>query len=240
MADPSGGSGRRVADYDRVVFNASFLSSHQQPFLQTLDAAHAAGVSTNLPSQYGGTFPIPLLSTLRGDPASATWDFVSVGVDYVPTAQHPIFAGFPVGEPIELLTSTLSNSNQQYGAYSGWSGMTIGRLQSRVEGASLGDAVGYQFSSPASVDVLLGGLAASIYGWPDERWTDNARKIYLNAVAWAIDARQAELSGVVTGAGSPVAGAAVTAVEAGAVAVTGADGTYALGLPGGPGPTLSP
>ncbi|HEX6338984.1 MAG TPA: carboxypeptidase regulatory-like domain-containing protein, partial [Jiangellaceae bacterium] len=223
----------RVSDYDLVVFNSTLLSSQQQPFLQALDAARAAGVSTILPSQYGGSHAIPVLSNLRGDPASADWGFVSVGVDYVPTTQHPIFAGYPVGEPIELLTSTLSNLNQQYGAFSGWSGVTIGRLQSRVESTSLGDAVGYRFSSPASVDVLLGSLAASTYGRPDERWTDDARKIYLNAVAWAIDARQAELTGVVTGDGSPVAGATVSAVEAGAVAVTATDGTYALGLPGG-------
>ena len=223
----------RVSDYDLVVFNATLLSSQQQPFLDALDAARAAGVSTILPSQYGGSHAIPLLSSLRGDPASADWDFVSVGVDYVPTSQHPIFAGYPVGTPIELLTSTLSNLNQQYGAFSGWSGVTVGRLQSRVDGSSLGDAVGYQFSSPSSVDVLLSSLAASTYGWPDERWTDHARRIYLNAVAWAIDARQAELTGVVTGEGSPVAGATVSAVEAGVVAITAADGTYYLGLPGG-------
>jgi outer membrane protein assembly factor BamB/protocatechuate 3,4-dioxygenase beta subunit len=222
-----------VADYDLVIFNPTFLSSQQEQFLVALDAAADAGVSTILPSQFGNGFAIPQLSNRRGDPGQVDWGFVSEGVDYVPAVEHPIFDGFPAGEPVELITSTLSNRNQQWGSYSDWSGETIANVQSRVNGDDLGEAVGYRFTSASSVDVLLGSLSAGGNGYPDERWTDNARKIYLNAVGWAIDARQAELTGVVTGDGAPVSGATVTAVEAGVADVTGADGAYTLGLAAG-------
>jgi hypothetical protein len=221
----------QVGDYDLVIFNATMLSSHQEAFGQAVEAAAQAGVSTVYGSQFGASYPIGQLATYRGDPAEVDWGFVSVGVDYVPTAPHPIFAGYPVGEPIELITSTLSNLNQQWGSYSGWSGETVGHVHARVDGEDLGEAVGYRFSSPASVEVLLGSLSATTYGWPDERWTTDARQVYLNAVAWALDATQAQLAGVVTGAGEPLAGATVSA--AGATAVTGPDGSYALGLPSG-------
>src|SRR5690606_9065483 len=66
-----------------------------------------------------------------------------------------------------------------------------------------------------------------------ENWTDAAKRIYLNGVQWAIDATQAEVTGVVTGAGAPLPGARVRAVETDETTVTGPDGSYALGLAGG-------
>ncbi|QSB16300.1 carboxypeptidase regulatory-like domain-containing protein [Natronosporangium hydrolyticum] len=220
----------RVDDYQLVIVNASLLAAQQDDFPVLVDAAADAGVSMIHSSQHGGGYAIPQLAAQRGDPASADWGFVSVGVDYVPTVAHPIFAGFEVGEPIELITSTLSNQNQQYGSFEGYGGETIGQLHGRTDGADLGAGVGYQFTSPTSVELLLGGLAASGHGWPDERWTDDARQLYRNAVAWTLDARQAELTGVVTGGGEPLAGATVTSSATGATAVTGTDGGYALGL----------
>jgi hypothetical protein len=220
----------RIGDYDLVIFNATVFSSQREAFRQAVDAAAAAGVSTIFASQFGGGWPIGELSEYRGDPAEVDWGFVDVGVDYVADRAHPIFAGFPVGEPIPLITSNLSNLNQQWGSFTGWSGETIAHVHARQDGQDLGAAVGYRFSSPTSVELLLGSLGATSHGWPDERWTAEARRIYLNAVGWAIDATQAELVGVVTGGGAPLAGATVTAVEAGATTVTGPDGSYALGL----------
>jgi outer membrane protein assembly factor BamB/subtilisin family serine protease len=226
----------RVDEFDLVIFNVEPLSTGRTQYRAAMDAANAAGVSTIFGSQFGGT-AIRELSDYRGDPQEVDWGFVPPGIDYVPHVPHPIFAGFPVGEPIELITSNLSNFNQQWSSHSGWSGETLANVHARhdggVPGADLGQAVGYKFTSPSSVEVLLGSLTANTNGFPGVRWTGNAEKIYLNAVAWAIDARQAELVGVVTGGGQPLAGATVTAVEAGATAVTGPDGSYALGLGGG-------
>jgi hypothetical protein len=221
----------RVGDFELVIFNSTLLSSQIEPFGMAVEAAAVAGVSTIIPGQWGG-YALGTVSNLRGDPGSVSWGFVPDGVDYVAASDHPIFAGFPIGEPIELISNP--GQNQQWASYSDWSGTTVANVHARGTGTDLGEAVGYRFTSATSVELLLGGLAAtSPYGYPDTRWTANAERIYLNAVAWSIDATQAELTGTVTGEGSPVAGATVTAVEAGAVAVTAPDGTYALGLPGG-------
>lgn len=221
----------RIDDFELVIFNSTLLSSQLPAFGQAVEAADMAGVSTIIPGQWGG-YALGAVSNLRGDPAAVDWGFVPDGVDYVASRAHPVFAGFSVGEPIELLTNP--GQNQQWASYSGWSGETVATVNARNGGANLGESVGYRFTSATSVELLLGGLAAtSPYGYPGERWTANAEQIYLNAVAWAIDATQAELTGVVSGAGQPIAGATVTAVETGTVAVAGVDGRYALGLPGG-------
>jgi outer membrane protein assembly factor BamB/subtilisin family serine protease len=219
----------RMDEFDLVIFNPGALTTGREAFAAAVDAAAAAGVSAIFGSQFGGE-AIGELSRFRGDPSVVDWGFVPPGIDYLPTAAHPIFAGFPVGEPIELITSNLSNNNQQWSSFDGWSGQTIGRVQARADGTDFGGGVGYRFSSPTSVEVLLGSLTANTHGMPGNRWTDNAEQIYLNAVGWAVDATQAEVTGVVTGAGAPLAGARVVAVDAGASTTTGPDGSYALGL----------
>jgi outer membrane protein assembly factor BamB/subtilisin family serine protease len=216
-----------IADYDLVIFNAEPLTAQRAAFGQAVGAAATAGVSTVFPGQFSGG-ALRELSILRGDPQQVNWDFEPDGVDYVPSTAHPIFAGFPAGQPIPLISNP--GQNQQWASYSGWSGETIAHVHSRA-GDDLGASVGYRFSSPTSVELLLGSLTASTFGWPDERWTPQARQIYLNAVAWSLDATQAELTGVVTGAGAPLAGAKVTAGSA--AAVTGPDGSYTLGLAAG-------
>src|SRR5690606_8198055 len=199
----------RVDDYRLLIFNASLLSNQLDAFAAVVDAAAAAGVSTIHTSQWGGGYPINLLSELRGDPADTDWGYVQIGIDYLPTVDHPIFAGFPAGTPIPLITSDLSNLNQQYGTFSGYGGHTIATTVARADGTDLGGGIGYRFTSPRSVELLLGSLSAGGNGHPDARWTPQARQLYLNAVAWAIEARQAQLTGVVTGGGQPLAGATV-------------------------------
>ncbi|MBB5787017.1 carboxypeptidase regulatory-like domain-containing protein [Jiangella mangrovi] len=224
------GLAERVGDFRLVVFNGTILTSERAAFGQVVDAAAAAGVSVVHAGQWGG-YAVGALSALRGDPAAVEYDFVPETVEVVPTAEHPIFAGHPVGEPIPLLVNP--GGNQQYLTYSGYSGTTVGTLRSGTDGMGLGDGIGYRFTSGTSVEILLGGLAASSYGRPGDRWTSDAARIYLNAVAWATEARQAQVAGVVTADGSPLDGATVTAVEAAVSATTGADGAYVLGLAAG-------
>ncbi|HEY8475127.1 MAG TPA: carboxypeptidase regulatory-like domain-containing protein [Natronosporangium sp.] len=221
----------RVDEFELVIFNVGAVTSGRPEYRVAMDAVTEAGVSAIYASQFNGE-AIGELSDYRGDPQDVEWDFVPPGVDVIAHEPHPIFDGFPIGEPIELITSNLSNHNQQWSTYSGWSGTTIANLHVRhqdgVPGEDLGEVFGYRFTSPESVEILLGSLSSGGNGSPTERWTDQARRIYLNAVAWAVEVTQAQLTGVVTGAGEPLAGATVTAGDA--TAVTGPDGSYTLGL----------
>ncbi|SEF15403.1 carboxypeptidase regulatory-like domain-containing protein [Jiangella alba] len=223
------GLAERVGDFRLIVFNGTVLTSERAAFGAVADAAEAAGVSVVYAGQWGG-YAIGALSGLRGDPAEVAYDFVPETVEVVPSAAHPIFAGYAPGEPIPLLVNP--GGNQQYLTWSGYSGTTVGSLRA-ADGTALGDAFGYRFTSGTSVEILLGGLAASSYGRPGDRWTDAAADLYLNAVAWATEARQAQVTGVVTADGAPVGGATVTAAEAAVSTTTAADGAYVLGLAAG-------
>ncbi len=219
-----------------VILNGSGTDPTADELNAFLAATAGAGVSVLMAGQLGNG-AIREASAARGDPASVEDDFTDngVGITYRPTAAHPIFDGFPVGDPIFLMREP-RGFGQQYEWFSGYSGAIIAALGDEAAG-DLGDGVGYRFTSPTSVEVLLDSLMSSVYGRPGERWSPAAEEIYLNAVAWAITATQAQIAGTVTSAGDagrvPVAGAEVLAVEAAARTVTGADGAYRLGLPDG-------
>ena len=193
----------------------------------------AAGRSVIFAGQFGNG-SIRTLRTTYNDPTTVTTSFAQQQIYYRPTVAHPIFEGFPVGEPIELMRHPSGGTNnQQYEFFAGYSGTNIAKLGAPAKGGDLGDGVGFRFSSPTSVHVLLASLGAAIYGAPGERWSENAERIYLNAVEWAMEAAQGQVHGTVTSAGQPVSGARITAVERDLSTSTGTDGTYRLGVPNG-------
>lgn len=216
-----------VGDYELVIFNRSVSSFYHDDFVAVIDGAAAAGTSTIYGGQWGG-YAIGSLSDVRGDPADVEYGFVPNGIDYVPHTAHPIFEGYALGEPIPLITD--EGTNQQWLSFSGYSGNTLADVAARDDGSDLGTAVGWQFTSLSSVEVLLGSLSAAGYGRPGDEWTADAERIYLNAVGWAVSAEAAQVSGTVTGDGAPIEGATVTAEEADVSVTTSADGTYLLGL----------
>lgn len=224
-----------VTEYDLVILNGSTASSRDTDLVTLLDAADTAGVSTVVAGHWGGG-AVRSVSRARGNPGSVDWSFVEDStIHYTPTADHPVFAGFPVGEPVTLMGST--TENQQWLSFDDYEGTVVAALGSPVE-ESLGSGVGYRFTSPTSVELVLASMGASGYGRPDapagnaNRWTDDARAIYLNAIEWAMTAQQGAVTGLVSGVDGPLAGATVTA-EDGASTVTAADGRYTLLLPDG-------
>jgi hypothetical protein len=215
-----------------VVLNGNTTAPTAAKLTPFLQAAAAAEVSVIMAGQWGSG-SIRTARTVRNDPSGVTDGFTAdgVGITYRPSVAHPIFAGFEVGEPVVLMRNP-GGSAQQWQWFSGYSGETIAAIGDEVKG-DLGGGVGYRFTSPSSVEILLEGLMASTYGRPGERWTPEGTRIYLNAVQWALGASQAEITGAVTAGGTPVAGAEVRAVEAGLAVTTGPDGRFRLGLADG-------
>jgi hypothetical protein len=188
-------------------------------------------VSVIFTSQFGTGVPIRHLHQYTGDPGATDWGFRSEAIAYTVEEEHPILAGYDVGDTVTILQNP--GSNQQFHAFSDYSGTTIAGTYAPAVDEHLGDGLAYRFASSQSVHVLLGNLSVGTYGAPNTRWTDDAATIYLNAVAWAIDATQGEVVGEVTSDGEPLEGATVTAVEADVSTTTGSDGSYRLGLPEG-------
>jgi hypothetical protein len=219
-----------ITDYDVIVVNDGFSGDEVAAFATLLDVAAANGVSIVAGGQFGGD-AIDTLRDLRGDPATLDDGFVPNPISYRPTSAHPIFAGFPVGEPITIIDDP-DGGNQQFLTFGGYSGSTIADVVSDGDGADLGHGVGFRYTSGSSVEVLLASLGAGTYGRPGDEWTAAGERIYLNAVHFAATAKRGELSGVVSSGGAPVEGATVSVEGAGSV-TTDAQGHYAIGVTDG-------
>lgn len=213
--------------YDLIYLNGQGVAPAEDLFLGILDDAAAGDVPVVLPSQFNSG-SIRHLSSFTGDPEAVNQSFEPDAMGLEVTAEHPVLEGYQAGE----LVTTLSNpgSNQQYQAFTGFSGTMLAETAEPATGETFGGGIGYRFATPGSVHLLLGGLAASTYGAPETRWTDHAERIVLNGVGWAMEARQSEVHGTVTGLGEPVEGAEVTVEGTGTRDETGADGAYRVGV----------
>ncbi|USQ78187.1 carboxypeptidase regulatory-like domain-containing protein [Ornithinimicrobium faecis] len=221
-----------VGDYDAIVVNGFGTKPGQEDFQAFLDAAEAAEVSVVLTGQYSSG-AIRHLSDYTGDPTAYARGSTPDLLNYRVTTAHPIFAGFEVGDLVPIQTRPDANATYQF--FEGYSGVTLATLTSGDGATEFGDGLAYRFTSPGSVQLLLGSLAASSYGTPADpnRWTPQATTVLVNGIDWAIDASQSVVTGTVTADGEPVAGATVVAVEAGTTATTTVEGTYRLGVPEG-------
>src|SRR5699024_5086682 len=144
---------------------------------------------------------------------------------------HPVFEGYQPGEVITILSDP--GTNQQYESFAGYSGTILADTVHPGTGTVYDQGVAYRFASPGSVHLLLGSLAASSYGAPDNAWTFDAERITLNGVAWALVARQSDVHGTVTGNGGPVADAQVRVVGSSTRTQTDAEGYYQVGVAAG-------
>jgi subtilisin family serine protease len=221
----------QIGQYDVVVLNRGATASTLPAFASVLDAAVAHNVSVVAGGQWGGD-AIQSAHEVRNDPQTVTWDFVPSPISYVPTSSHPIFAGFPVGEPVTIIDDP-AGGNQQYLTFDDYSGETIADVRANGDGADLGGGVGIRYTGTSSVEVLLGSLSAATYGRPGLEWTAEGEQIYLNAISFAATATRGEVSGTVTSGGEAVAAATVRLVEVGVSTRTDQSGRYSFLAPDG-------
>ncbi len=117
------------------ILNGSGTQPTNAELTTFLDAAAAGGPSVVFAGQKNGTGSIRTLRTATGDPATVTHSFAQQEIYYRPTVEHPIFAGFTVGEPIELMRNPAGGtSNQQYEFFLGYSGTSLAKLGRSREG----------------------------------------------------------------------------------------------------------
>lgn len=197
-----------IKDYSLIIYNDKMSATTEAQFKELIDTAAENGVSIIFSSQYGGG-TIRELNRIYGDPESVSWSYKSNHINVKVLNDHPLFTGID-GEEFKLLQREDANASQQYAVYSGYSGTTIAQLTHDTDGV-IGDGIGYTFTSGTSVHLLLSGMQIGSYSDPAENWTEEAKRLYLNAISWAIEASLGELNGKVTDHdGNPIAGALVT------------------------------
>lgn len=217
----------RMNEFALVIFNDSGTGMSEAEFLDFINASDEAQVSVIFANQMGyGS--INHLRDYLGDPTFTDTDFVEESVEYEVLEEHPIFRGYQVGEKVTILER--QDSTQQYGVFDNYSGTTIADLV-HVDEGRLGSGISYDFRSSGHVHLLLSGLSASLYGHPGERWTEDTKNIYINAVDWAINASLGEITGVVQSeTGEPIPGATVRVENENISVQTNDQGRFSVGV----------
>ncbi len=214
-------------DYALVIMNNSAASIGEEAFNDLVDTADEHQISMIFASQYGTT-PIHQLCDYYNNPESISQSFEPDVIEYEVQEEHPIFRGFAEGETISILEN--QGANQQYSVFEEYSGTTIADIVHPDEGR-LGSGLAYDYRSSSHAHILLGSLASGGYGNPDNRWTEEAKTIYINAIDWAINSSLGEITGVVKDAdGVPIVNATVSIEEENIAVKTNDQGRYTIGV----------
>jgi outer membrane protein assembly factor BamB/subtilisin family serine protease/5-hydroxyisourate hydrolase-like protein (transthyretin family) len=215
-----------IPNYKLIIVNDTSYSMKEDRFKAMVEKANENEVSIIFTSLFGG--PIGDLSDAYGDPENFDYTFVDKELNLRVDENHPILKGFNKGEELPLLLNP--KGAVQYSVFENYSGTTLASLTNPVKG-DLGSSIAYKFSSSNSVHILLSALQISSYGHPNEKWTENAKKIYLNAINYAMAASQGEIKGVVMDSqGQPIANAFVTIEGTNHKTTTNSAGQYKFGI----------
>ncbi|MBM7618235.1 subtilisin family serine protease/outer membrane protein assembly factor BamB/putative cell wall-binding protein [Bacillus tianshenii] len=217
-----------LSEYALVIFNDRHYSGMPEAkFKEFVDLADSFGISMIFTSQFSsGT--IRDLRDFYQDPVTVTQGFSPGHVNYTVLQEHPIFAGYEVGDVIRILDR--GDANQQWSYFSEYSGTTIADLTHDTNG-TIGGGVAYKFRTANNVHILLSSIHAGAYGNPETLWTDDTTRIFTNAVDWAIAASLGEITGTVKDKeGNPIPGATVSIESQGLSTETNGEGQYRLGV----------
>ncbi|WP_409270032.1 carboxypeptidase regulatory-like domain-containing protein [Neobacillus sp. SCS-31] len=215
-----------IGDYKLIIAN-DISSTMKERFKAMVEKANENETSIMFVGQFGSG-SISELSKAYGDPQKITSSFVDKELFIRVEQNHPIFRGFEAGKEVLLLQNI--KGSVQYSNFENYSGSTLGTMTNPVKG-NVGSSVAVKFSSSNSVHILLSALQIGIYGTPADRWTENAEKLYVNAIDYALIASQGEIKGSVTDAqGKPIANALVTIPGTNVKTATNSAGLYRIGI----------
>jgi len=168
-----------IGDYDVVVVNKPD-DPGSIDFQAFLDAAGDDGVGIVFTRSYSiwASWGISLLEWYSGDPGGQDQDYSSGDVYYKVTQEHPIFAGWDVGDEITIITG----GDRDHTWFWDYSGDTVAQVGSADLGIQ-GDAVAVG-TYGGSTHVLLSSLGPQ--SWTNvTHWTNDGKTIFMNAVSFA-------------------------------------------------------
>lgn len=177
----------QAARHSTVILGYGTVSNYNQArfqaFLDATDAAGAGVIFTDHAFTTGNG--IRQLSMHTGQPATTGSDTGGSGsaeAYYEVTTEHPLLAGYSVGDRLPIDTSTQAKWAAWFDGYEGEGRQTIAGFGRTADGV-LGGGVGVdQRANNRHVLLSLHGVSAT-RGPAD--WTPAATDLFLNSIAWA-------------------------------------------------------
>jgi hypothetical protein len=184
----------QAAQHSTVVLGYGTTSNYNaarfQAFLDATDANGTGVIFTDHAFSTGNG--IKQLSTHTGQPASTDVDSGGSGQAesyYQVTAEHPMLAGYQVGDRIVLDNSTQAKWVAWFDGYEGEGRRTIGAM-GRTANGIMGGGIGVD-QRPNNRHVLLSTHGVSTTRGPGD-WTPEATELFVSAVNWATPPPAAE------------------------------------------------
>jgi len=94
---------------------------------------------------------------------------------------HPLFKDLPD-------VFTIHSENSPYATFKNYPGVNLATLY--TDEGMKGTAITYQFRSANSIHLILSSFAVTNIIGPDHGWTEDGEKLFLNAIDFAMDAKQ--------------------------------------------------
>ena len=227
-----------VGDLDLVIGNLA-ANSGQDPgadgWAAFEDALNRASVPALWLDQFGrGSFRY--LRAYDGDPrVEGEGRGDGVVTAHATDPDHPLLAGLP-----EVFEVTLPG--REYSWFDEFSGTTVATVRSE-DPATGGGLVGVRPRGARAVDVLLGTLSVSTYGYPafgtepGLNWSAESERLLRNALSYALDTDGlgGEVRGTLraAGTGAPLAGSVRVEQTGEQVPARAGDGSFVATLPPG-------
>ena len=178
----------QAAQHKTVVLgyglSTNYNAANFQAFLDATDASGAGVIFTD--HAFGTHSGLKQLSIHTGQPVSTGTSSsdspVSAESYYEVTAEHPMLAGYQVGDRIVIDNSTQAKWVAWFNGYSGEGRQTIGNL-GRTRDGIRGGGIGVD-QRANNRHVLLSTHGTSATRGPAD-WTEAATQLFMNAIAWA-------------------------------------------------------
>lgn len=177
--------------YDVLILAGEYMGSSdywptKKEFLEVLNITYEKGLgivfmSNYLEHRFIKEFPygISLLYYYLRNPKTVGSDWDKGPVYYVVEKEHPIFEGYSPGDKIVIV----DGGDYDFSWFDLWDGEVVARVGAEDSGV-MGAGVGVKVTEHGTRWVLLSALAPE--QWTDtDDWTEDAFKIFYNAVKWA-------------------------------------------------------
>ncbi len=177
--------------FDVLILAGQYMGSYEywpseDEFGAVLNATKEKGMGVVFLSNYfeyrymrAYPYGINLLYFYEKDPRLVGSDFDKGIVYYVVEEEHPILAGYGVGEKIPIV----EGGDYDFSWFEDWGGEVIASIGAETVGVK-GGGIGVKVTEAGTRWVLLAGLAPE--QWTNmEDWTEDAKNIFYNAVVWA-------------------------------------------------------
>lgn len=173
-----------ISNYELVVVNSK--NGTKEELQALMEAAQEYEVSLVFVGTWGiGEGSIPLLGELEGYPQLDQQGYNEGAVKLQIQPEHPIYKDITADEKGYV---AIHSEKSPYSTFKDYPGIVVGSMV--VDDQSKGTAIAYQYKGKNHMQLLLSSFAVTNVIGPNSGWTEDGRKIFIQALEFAMNMEQ--------------------------------------------------